>query len=41
MKELEVERDGLKTRTEELAKEKDTVNYALMVAQANVLDKDE
>ena len=41
MKELELERDGLKNRTKELAKEKDTINCALTVAQADILDKAE
>ena len=41
MKELEVERDGQKKKVLELAKEKDTINGALVEAQAAVLGKAE
>nr|XP_040249539.1 protein KASH5-like [Aegilops tauschii subsp. strangulata] len=39
VKELEVERDGLKDQARKLAKEKDTLNSALIEAQAAVLGK--
>lgn len=41
MKELEVERDGLKDQALKVAKEKDTLNGALVEAQATVLSKAE
>ena len=41
MKELEVERDGLKEHALKLAKEKDTLNGALVEAQGAVLGKAE
>ena len=41
VKELEVERDGLKDQTQKLAKEKDTLNGALTEAQGAVLGKAE
>ena len=39
VKELEAERDGLKARADQLAKEKDTANCALTVAQDDILAK--
>ena len=41
VKELEAERDGLKARADQLAKEKDTANCALTVAQDDILAKAE
>ena len=41
MKELEVERDGLKDQALKLAKEKDTINGALVEAHDAVLGKAE
>ena len=41
VQELEVERDGLKKQVLDLAKEKDTINGALVEAQAAVLGKAE
>ena len=41
VKEMEVERDGLKDQTQKLAKEKDTLNGALTEAQGAVLGKAE